>query len=62
MTQKQDATVPLKLLNKIEIQTAKGAVMLMWCVKKKTMPRRMARLLDVLRDLVSDNLLSDEVK
>ena len=36
----------------------KSSVMLVWCIKKKTKPRTMAKkLLDVLRDLISDGLL-----
>jgi thymidylate kinase len=40
----------------------KSSVMLMWCIKKKTTSRTMAKLLDVLRDLVSSDLLCYELK
>jgi hypothetical protein len=40
----------------------KSSFVLMWCIKKKTTTRKMARLLDVLRDLVSGKLLEYEMK
>jgi hypothetical protein len=40
----------------------KSSVVLMWCIKKKTTSKIMAKLLDVLRDLVSGDLLRYEMK
>jgi hypothetical protein len=40
----------------------KSSIALMWCIKKKTTPKIMAKLLDVLRDLISDGLLRYEMK
>jgi hypothetical protein len=40
----------------------KSSVVLMWCMKKKTTPKIMARMLDVLRDLITDDLLRYEMK
>ena len=34
-----------------------SSLMLIWCIKKKETPRRMAKLLDVLRDLVTSDTL-----
>jgi ankyrin repeat protein len=54
-------------LNRICTQKVLGGVyvkssfLLMWCIKKKTTPRTMAKLLDVLRDLVSSELLRYEM-
>jgi hypothetical protein len=40
----------------------KSSFALMWSIKRKTTPRTMARLLDVLRDLISSDLLRYETK
>jgi hypothetical protein len=40
----------------------KSSLVLMWCIKKKTTSKIMAKLLDVLRDLISDGLLRYEMK
>jgi hypothetical protein len=40
----------------------KSSCMLLWCIKKATKPEIMARMLDVLRDLITDGLLRYEMK
>ena len=40
----------------------KSSLVLIWCIKKETTPKIMAKLLDVLRDLASEELLSYELK
>jgi hypothetical protein len=40
----------------------KSSVVLMFSIKKKTAPRTMAKLVDVLRDLISSDLLRYEMK
>ena len=40
----------------------KSSLFLMWCIKNQTTKETMARLLDVLRDLISDGLLRYEMK
>ena len=48
-----------RVLGKMHVRSS---VFLMWCIKNQTTQETMARLLDVLRDLVSDGLLCYEKK
>jgi hypothetical protein len=46
----------------LEEMYVKSSFMLMFCIKKKTTARIMAKLLDVLRDLISSDLLRYKMK
>jgi ankyrin repeat protein len=48
-----------RVLNEMRV---KSSVALMWCIKKKTTHKIRAKLLDVLRDLITDGLLRYDMK